>query len=521
MKLVERLEKWLSGFAKANPKAFDYPANLSRRMSAIPSITYEINSLIRLYGRTALARSRYLTINDPYVMNAMGTFTSGLVGEGIIPSSLVDNQKKRKALQDVWGEWVDNADAQGITDFYGLQHQIAQELFQTGECFLRRRKRWASDDLNVPVQYQLIPAEMLPFEWNRIGGPGLNRIEMGIEFNSMGRPVIYHFYRNHPGYNTMPLMFPGTWLVPIPADEIIHIFYPVRAGQIRGIPRTLAAMVTLAMLNLYDNAELERKRTAALFAAFVTRPRGEEPGDHPLGAVLPQYRGDYDTRNQEQFGLEPGAVIDLEPGEDIKFSNPAEVGQQYEAFEYRMLMRAAAGLGVPYMSLTGDLRRANYGSIRAGQVEFRKRIEEMQKHVMIFQFCKPIWRDVLDTAALVGALPWSPAKYLANRTDILKARWIAPKWPWIDPLKDRQAEKLAVDAGFKSRSAVIMEEGDDPDDVDAQIAADAARATELGIDFNPLPVRPNIVGTPPTDPTPEQLESVPEEKKGSEENEQD
>lgn len=124
----------------------------------------------------------------------------------------------------------------------------------------------------------------------------------------------------------------------------------------------------------------------------------------------------------------------------------------------------------------------------------------------------------MDTAAMNDALPWTAAKYLQNRREFLKARWVAPRWPWIDPLKDRQAEKLAVDSGFKSRSAVIMEEGDVPEETDAHIAADEARATELGLNFNPLPVRPNIVGTPPSEPTPEQEDSAAKEKKGAKQN---
>ena len=64
-----------------------------------------------------------------------------------------------------------------------------------------------------------------------------------------------------------------------------------------------------------------------------------------------------------------------------------------------------------------------------------------------------------------------------------KVKWIPPKWEWVDPLKDRQAEKLAVDAGFKARSDVIEAEGADPEEIDQRIAADRARADRLGLSF--------------------------------------
>jgi capsid protein len=38
------------------------------------------------------------------------------------------------------------------------------------------------------------------------------------------------------------------------------------------------------------------------------------------------------------IGLQPGTMQLLLPGEDIKFSDPADVGGSYEAFQYRTLL---------------------------------------------------------------------------------------------------------------------------------------------------------------------------------------
>lgn len=94
----------------------------------------------------------------------------------------------------------------------------------------------------------------------------------------------------------------------------------------------------------------------------------------------------------------------LLPGEDIKFSSPADVGGSYEMFQYRTLLAISAALGVPYTNVTGDLKAANYSSIRAGTVEFRRRLNQFQEMTMIYQLCRPVWRRWLETAVLVGAL---------------------------------------------------------------------------------------------------------------------
>ncbi len=52
----------------------------------------------------------------------------------------------------------------------------------------------------MPMQLQLIPAEMLPHMDNReTRGAGAARVEMGIEFDAIGRRAAYHFLREHPG----------------------------------------------------------------------------------------------------------------------------------------------------------------------------------------------------------------------------------------------------------------------------------------------------------------------------------
>ncbi len=144
--------------------------------------------------------------------------------------------------------------------------------------------------------------------------------------------------------------------------------------------------------------------------------------------------------------------------------------------------------------MTGDLRQTSFGSLRGGMVEFRRRIQSMQHRVMTFQFCKPIWKRWLADAVLARAIPVSPTQFENRRAEFNRVKWIPPKWEWIDPLKDRQAEKLAVDEGWKARSDVIEAEGGDPEETDARIAADNERAESLGITIG---VEPNERSTAP------------------------
>lgn len=446
----------------------------SRRLAAIPSNTVAINALIAMYGRTVIGRSRYLCTNNPYAVSAKEQWVSSLAGFGIKPSSLIPDREAKKALQALWLAWTDEADHDDRLDFYGLQALVASELFEAGECFIRFRA--APENETVPFRLQVLPTEMLPYQGDKTAASG-NVIELGIEFNQQGKRVAYHFYEEHPG-DLMNRRSGRT--VRVPADEVLHLYRPLRAGQLRGIPQSVASMVRLAMLDLYDDAELERKRTTALFAAFVTKPAEDEDGDHPLGIPIPG--GPLaNAGGGDQIAMESGAIIDLNPGEEINFSQPADVGTSYDPFQYRTLLQIAAGFGVPYSGMTGDLTRANYGSIRAGELSHRRRVQAYQHNVMVYQMCRPIWRRFLSTATTIGLTPWQPSEYLTDTVGLSAVKWIPPKWEWVDPYKDRQAEKLAVDNGFKARSDVIEEEGYDPEELDERIAADQARADELGL----------------------------------------
>jgi len=428
-----------------------------------------INALVASGGPKLLARSRELVVTNGYAANACEAFAANLVGDGIKPSSLITDAALRDQVQKLWLAWTDEADADGLTDFYGLQAMVAREMFVAGECFVRLRPRRAEDELLVPLQLQLLQSEMLPFEKTETD-PNGNPIRCGVEFDLIGRRVAYHFRRRHPGDSTDQRMaVPET--VRVPAEEVLHIYRPIDAGQIRGLPHVAPAMVRLFLLDQYDDAELDRKKTAAMFAGFITKTAPEDP---MMG------EGAADLDGAAIASLEPGTMQVLLPGEDVKFSSPADVGGGYEAFQYRTLLAVSASLGLPYHLVTGDVRQANYSSLRAELVEFRRRIGQLQHGVMAHQLCRPIWRRWLETAVLSGALDADPA-------DARAVQWIPPRWDWVDPLKDIQAQVLAMEAGITSRRKVVEGTGYDIEEVDRENAADAKRASDLGLTYRASP----------------------------------
>jgi lambda family phage portal protein len=383
------------------------------------------------------------------------------------------------AVQALWRDWTEEADATGQTDFYGLQALAARAMCEGGECLIRLRPRRPEDGLVVPLQLQLLEAEHLPLTLNTELPTG-NVIRSGIEFDAMGRRVAYHLYRSHPEDGRLSPMSAqgGQDTVRVPAAEIMHLYRVLRPGQIRGEPWLSRALVKLNELDQYDDAELVRKKTAAMFAGFITR---QSPEDNLMGEGLS------DPNGISLAGLEPGTLQILEPGEDVKFSDPADVGGSYGEFLRTQFRAVASAIGVTYEQLTGDLSGVNYSSIRAGLLEFRRRMEAIQHGVLVHQMCRPVWNAWLDQAVLSGAI--AAPGFTRRRREYAACKWIAQGWQWVDPEKEFKAMLLAIRAGLMSRSEAISAFGMDAEDVDREIAADNARADELGLIFDSDPRR--------------------------------
>lgn len=423
------------------------------------------------------AKSRDLVRRNAWAAAGIEAFVANAIGTGIKPQSMVGDAAQREAIQHLWWDWCEVADAAGLTDFYGLQALACRAMLEGGEAIVRLRWRRPEDGLPVALQVQVLEAEHLPLAMNR-ELPSGNLIRAGIEFDRLGRRVAYHLYRSHPNDGGLTPMSGagGIDTVRVDASEVIHLFRPLRPGQIRGEPWLARALVKLNELDQYDDAELVRKKTAAMFAGFITRLA---PEDNLMGEGLS------DANGVALAGLEPGTLQILEPGEDIKFSAPADVGSSYAEFMRQQFRAVAAAMGITYEMLTGDLTRVNYSSIRAGLLEFRRRCEAIQHGVIVHQLCRPIWRAWMDQAVLEGAL--TLPGYGRRRREYQAAKWIPQGWQWVDPQKEFNAMKLAIRAGLMSRSEAISAYGYDAEDVDREIAADNARADALGLVFDSDP----------------------------------
>ena len=227
------------------------------------------NSTISGSLSTLRSRSRDQARKNGLADNGLEVLVSNVVGTGIKPQFNTSDAGLNRDLAALWLKWTDQSDADNRFDFYGQQALAARAMFEAGDVFARLRARRVEDGLAVPLQVQLLESEFCPVEKTETLGGRI--IQNGVEFDAIGRRTAYWMYRDHPADN---LVRPGAGInepKAIPASEIVHLSHVKRPGMIRGEPWLSRSLIKLYELDQYDDAELVRKKTAAMFAGFITR----------------------------------------------------------------------------------------------------------------------------------------------------------------------------------------------------------------------------------------------------------
>lgn len=431
--------------------------------------------------QTIRNRSRDATRNDWSGESGIQKWTTNLIGIGIVPRfKRIASKPRKQAVIDLWNDFVAKSDADCVLNLYGQQTLAVRAWLESGEVFVRQRMRRLDDDLPVPMQVQLIEAEFVPLlDADSWPGMGIgNRIRSGIELNRSGRRVAYWVFKEHPGDGTMTGTIDPSRLWRVPAEEIRHVYEPKRPGQLRGVSAMASVLTRLRNIGDYDDAVLERQKLANLFVMFITRqmPNVFDGDIDPL-TNMPI---DWGNSDNPLVGMAPGISQELDPGQDVKFSNPPEAGTTYSDYMRTQHLGTSAASGMPYEVFSGDIKDISDRTLRILINEFRRFAEQRQWQIIIPMFCQPVVEWFARAALLAGLVGESEVDA------IVRCEHSPHGWQHIHPVQDPQGKQIEVDAGFRSRSSVIGERGDDPDEVDDERAADKKRSEDLGLTVDPV-----------------------------------
>lgn len=495
MKLINRLlgrseptvEKPLPATSRQHirrgPRAEYDGATVGRRAAGWRRTKLDANSELSPAVQMALrAIARDLDRNNPWATAGANKIAEHMVGTGIT-FQVYRNGKLDDLLNALARRHFDRTecDATGRCDLYGLQLKAARSIVVSGGVLLRRRWRRRSDRLPLPMQLQLLEPDYIDMSrhgpMQATAGVGGGFHVHGIQFSPIGRREGYWLYNAHPG-SARPTDTSSTFVA---AKDVAHIFRADRPEQEHGASWFAPVILRLKDFGDYEDAQLTRQKIASAFAGFVS---GDIDGEMPsVGRDAGGNNTDPEQQGFEQLDyVESGTVQYLRPGEEITFPSPPGVDgyMDYSKVSQRAI---AAGLGVPYEMLTGDLSEVSFISGRLGRLTFRRAVDTWQWLMFIPQFCAAIERWFIEAAEMEG-----------HDVAGVSMRWTPPKHEMLDPASEVPANRDAVRSGQKTPSQVIRENGDDPDTFFAELAADLKTLDDLGIVLDSDPRRVTQVG---------------------------
>lgn len=413
-------------------------------------------------------RARALVSNVPYITQAINVMVSCTVGTGITPRWI---GKDADLADERWSDWVRVADYDGLLDFYGLQGKAWSTMKVDGEVLVRIRDR-RTGPTTVPLQLQLLEIDWLDVNRNEVIGN--HEVISGIEYDGRGQRVAYWLFDRHPGdVGLKQISGKSTRVL---AEEIIHLFNPARPGQQAGITALASVIPKTRDLQVYEDAEQARKNLETRLAVL-----GEWDEALLDGLSLPEQVGQSNNTATVDLGdLPGGGIVGLPPG----VRNPTMVGPTaapgYVEYVKHQQKIIAAGVGVPYEFMTGDMTEVNFSSSRVRTNQYRRDVEREQWTLLVPMLCDRV------------AARWLKLSELAGRKLDVKPYpdWTTPKWASVNPVQDVAADLSEIKGGLCSISEKIRQRGYVPDLVFSELKSDLERLHADGT----LPLLASLLG---------------------------
>jgi lambda family phage portal protein len=426
---------------------------------------YELMGSASVLAQTA----RDMVRNNPYAERAVSAIASDLIGTGITFQVLRNGQPDPE-LQDLAKKHLESTscDADGRNNIYGLQLQAARTIVESGAVLSRYRPRFARDGLPVPFQIQMLEPDYLDSTRNGLLANG--RYISGIELDQIGNRKAYWLFPDHPGAIAAQGMIP----VPIPAENIIHVFRQDRPGQQHGASWFAPVIMSMRDFAEYQDGQLLRQKIAGAFAVFRIGMEGLEGDD------------EYDPDSRSDF-IEPGMIEDLPSGADVKFAAPPAV-EGYADFAKISVRTFATGLNLPY-DIFGDLEGVNFSSGKIGRIQYFRQLDSWTWNMIIPQFCDGVAAWFFRAAQLVG-----------KNVEGCTMKWTPPRRELLDIATEGPAIRDMVRSGLMSPEAAIRERGENPDTVLEEWKRFADKVDALELTFDCDPRRVTQVGNFPTQP---------------------
>lgn len=329
-------------------------------------------------------------------------------------------------------------------------------------------------------QIQMLDPTLLDVTLNRTWEG--RRVRMGKEIDDAGKPLAYWLQAARAGDLPSQYVSVGKH-IRVPANEIRHFYLVEEVGQLRGIPWLTVGARRLWLLRDFEESAAVASSNAAKRQGFFYTPSGEAPtgfADTIVSSVLEAAKAAGKVLSPdeirtiqaeaEKFNTTvPGQFDTLPQGTQFQAFESAWPNVDAGAYVKEQIRGWSAARGVSYVTVGNNLEAVNYSSARVGILNEREHFKKTQNRLLGW-----LHRQVFEAALPYIVLHTHGLK--AGRIDEYRsaATWQPRRWAGIDPVKEALAAEINLKLKLTSRRRLILERGEDPDDIAAEVAEEDA-----------------------------------------------
>ncbi len=451
-------------------------AGASYQRRALRGMTAESGSPredIDLNNQTLRERARMLYMAAPIASSAIKTPRTNVIGLGLKMNPKIDREllnlrgdeaerweKKVKAEFAIWADDKAACDATGVNNFYSMQQLAFVSWLVSGDVFAIVKRQEATQMHPYSLRLHLVEADrcatpdttgFMNITYTELDG---KKIYDGVEVNSDGMVVAYHFRNKHPyeigvreAKYTRVLAYGKETGLP----NVLHVMNAERPEQYRGVTYLAQIIEPILQTRRYTESEITAAIVESFFTAFIMTEA--DPGDMPIDEVGeegegPDQQASYD---QNEYEMGSGNVIVLKKGEKVDFGDPKRPASGFSTFLKEMCTQIGAALEIPRDILMKEFN-ASYSASRGALLEAWKSFK-MYRGWFVDSFCNPVYSIWMSEAVARGRIS-APGFFTdpVLRKAWLNCEWIGPSQGQLDPVKEVTAEIMSVAAGFSTNS---------------------------------------------------------------------
>lgn len=386
-------------------------------------------------------RSRYLSQNNPIAKGILKTEASGVVGS--------DTSIQAKTADDGWNdeaealwkeEMIENpCDVTGRYNFHVFLEKAFRHYRRDGDAFVIFTKDGlqgvGGECVGTPYNVKQ------PTSFEIINGIAMSKLTGKFLGCYVGKASKWGYIESgsYKKYN---------------AQQVHHFMNSEYFSSTRGEPILTPSIKYIDRLTSYIDAEVVAANINACFTVFVaTKENSAKPENAYTGG---NSSGTDDKSSVDLESIGNGTVFYGEPGESATAIAATRPAQQFDPFVLRMLSFIGRPLCLPMALVSLDFAGITNVNARLIFSEARDNWKNEQNFV-VRPFVQRAWRYKIDE--------WIADGKLSDRKDKYANEIYLKRWPYVDPFKEANSDRLRLESGVTTRTQICAREGYDWKDV--------------------------------------------------------